>query len=245
MVSRIKTGIDGFDKLVKGGLPKGDAFLISGDAGTGKTVFCMQTLYNNALKGKAGLYITLEQTIDSLERQMSGFGMNSSKVKGKLKIVSLSSTDPNALDKILAEMKRKSYDFIVLDSLAALTANTKQSDKTYKMQEIMETIYPIAITDEQLIRQKILSLVDLINKSKATVFLISEIIEGEHGLSRDTYSEFLVDGVIVFHYLGVGSQKFLSMQIRKMRHSGHEKDYVLYDIADNGFTIQKEETFSP
>jgi circadian clock protein KaiC len=36
---RVPTGIAGFDGLVEGGLPKGRSILITGEPGTGKTIF--------------------------------------------------------------------------------------------------------------------------------------------------------------------------------------------------------------
>jgi len=42
----VKTGITGFDKLLEKGIPKNTSLLISGGAGSGKTIFCLQTLLN-------------------------------------------------------------------------------------------------------------------------------------------------------------------------------------------------------
>ena len=58
MVERIATGIKGFDALVQGGLPKGSASLVAGAPGTGKTIFCLQALFNNALAGKNCLFFS-------------------------------------------------------------------------------------------------------------------------------------------------------------------------------------------
>ncbi|MDD5148397.1 MAG: ATPase domain-containing protein, partial [Candidatus ainarchaeum sp.] len=49
MVERIPTGIKGFDELIEGGLPKGSVTLVAGTPGTGKSIFCSQIAYNNAL----------------------------------------------------------------------------------------------------------------------------------------------------------------------------------------------------
>ena len=44
----MKTGIDGFDKLMEKGIPKGSDVLIAGGAGSGKTIMCLQILANAA-----------------------------------------------------------------------------------------------------------------------------------------------------------------------------------------------------
>ncbi|MHA1754609.1 MAG: RAD55 family ATPase, partial [Candidatus Odinarchaeia archaeon] len=41
---RVKTGIPGLDGILHGGFIKGSNILVSGSAGTGKTIMCMQFL---------------------------------------------------------------------------------------------------------------------------------------------------------------------------------------------------------
>ncbi|MBU0662837.1 AAA family ATPase, partial [Candidatus Micrarchaeota archaeon] len=74
-IARVKTGIDGLDKALKGGFPKGNIVLISGGAGTGKSTLCMQYLYNGAkLFGEKGLYISTEQSEKDLRKAAASYG---------------------------------------------------------------------------------------------------------------------------------------------------------------------------
>ena len=72
----------------------------------------------------------------------------------------------------------------------------------------------------------------------STILLTSELLEESKGLSADEISEFVCDGVITMHYLGVGAVDLRSMRIRKMRYSSHTKDYLLYDMGANGIEIK-------
>ena len=45
-VQKLRTMIEGFDDISNGGLPIGRTTLVSGTAGTGKTLFAVQFLYN-------------------------------------------------------------------------------------------------------------------------------------------------------------------------------------------------------
>ena len=45
-IQKLKTGIAGFDQVAQGGLPKGRTALVSGTAGSGKTIFAAQFLAN-------------------------------------------------------------------------------------------------------------------------------------------------------------------------------------------------------
>ena len=42
------SGIEGFDQITRGGLPRGSVTLVTGGSGSGKTVFGLQTLVTGA-----------------------------------------------------------------------------------------------------------------------------------------------------------------------------------------------------
>ena len=62
MIRKFKTGIQGFDDLLKGGLKERSSVLITGPPGTGKTVFALQYIIEGAKKGEGGVYITSQET---------------------------------------------------------------------------------------------------------------------------------------------------------------------------------------
>ena len=47
---RVPTYIPGFDKIIKGGFPKGSVILVSGTCGSGKTIFSGQYIWNGAIR---------------------------------------------------------------------------------------------------------------------------------------------------------------------------------------------------
>ena len=74
-MERIKTGVPGFDGLIEGGIPKGRSVLVSGATGTGKTIFCMQYLYNGAKQFKEpGIYVTLDERPNLIREDVLRFG---------------------------------------------------------------------------------------------------------------------------------------------------------------------------
>ena len=50
-LERIKTGIPGLDSIISGGIPKNTITLISGPPGSGKTILCLQFLYQGIEEG--------------------------------------------------------------------------------------------------------------------------------------------------------------------------------------------------
>ena len=75
--NRVQVGIPGFDALCSGGLIKNSVNLLSGGAGTGKSVFALQFLYNGITQfGEKGLYISFEEDLDDLREDAKVFGMD-------------------------------------------------------------------------------------------------------------------------------------------------------------------------
>jgi len=65
---RISTGIAGLDLLLNGGYIKGRIYLLTGEAGTGKTIACLQFLVNALRLGERAVYVTVdERPVEILE----------------------------------------------------------------------------------------------------------------------------------------------------------------------------------
>lgn len=64
--SRATTGIEGFDRVVGGGLPCHRLYLVQGEPGTGKTTLALQFLLEGVRRGEAAVYITLSETTEEL-----------------------------------------------------------------------------------------------------------------------------------------------------------------------------------
>jgi circadian clock protein KaiC len=71
-VERVPTGISGVDRLIEGGFPKGRSILITGEPGTGKTIFALQFLIEGLARGEKGIYVAADEgPVDILEQAAS------------------------------------------------------------------------------------------------------------------------------------------------------------------------------
>ena len=69
---RVTTGIAGLDSLIEGGFPKGRSILVTGEPGTGKTIFGLQFLMEGLRLGEKGIYVAAdEDPLDILEQAAS------------------------------------------------------------------------------------------------------------------------------------------------------------------------------
>jgi circadian clock protein KaiC len=71
-----KTGIDGLDDVLAGGLSAGHVFLLEGEPGAGKTTAALQFLLAGASAGELGLYVTLSETEGELRSSAHSHGWN-------------------------------------------------------------------------------------------------------------------------------------------------------------------------
>ena len=74
-IEKASTGIDGFDDITAGGIPRGRTTLVVGGPGTGKTTFGLQTLVNGARQfGEPGIFIAFEERSRQIVANASTFG---------------------------------------------------------------------------------------------------------------------------------------------------------------------------
>jgi len=74
-VDKLPTGVAGFDAIASGGLPLGRTTLVTGTAGSAKTVFAAQFLAEGIKRfAEPGVFVTFEETAEDIRRNMLGFG---------------------------------------------------------------------------------------------------------------------------------------------------------------------------
>src|SRR5213593_1762379 len=86
----VKTGIEGLDDILAGGLLRGSIVLVEGAAGTGKTTLGLEFIYRGSTEfGEPGLIVLFEISPDKLVRDAALFGWDLTELErqGRLKIV--------------------------------------------------------------------------------------------------------------------------------------------------------------
>jgi KaiC/GvpD/RAD55 family RecA-like ATPase len=83
---RIKTGIEGFDTLIEGGLLQGRQYLISGSPGSGKTTFGVQFLAAGAFEGEPGAYIALSESVETIRQDMFRYALHTDDLEKRKKL---------------------------------------------------------------------------------------------------------------------------------------------------------------
>ncbi len=250
----VTTGIPGFDELFEKGIPWGTNVLVSGSPGTGKTIFCLEALYNSAKNGRDCLYITFEELPRKLKHHIEKFGWPVDKIlerdnkievslldgekKGKLVITKL---DPFRISRAVEAMLAKSTGELLID-LTGLPEILPKDFKPYLVAlDSISALESAFVGKPESYRIYIEQLFRLFEKAEVTTLLITEIEEGSSKLSHTGVEEFLADGVLVFYNFKLGYSRVRGIEILKMRGAKHEKKIVPMKITDKGIVVYPDE----
>ena len=74
---KASTGIQGLDEITGGGLPRGRPTLVSGGAGSGKTLFGLEFLVRGATQySEPGVFMSFEESIPDLTKNVASLGFD-------------------------------------------------------------------------------------------------------------------------------------------------------------------------
>jgi circadian clock protein KaiC len=235
----MKTGIEGFDRLLDKGIPKGSAVLIAGGAGSGKTIMCLQILKNAARKGGKCLYMSFEESERRLRKHMSDFGWKPEELekKGGLMIKRMSSYEiARGVEALLAKERGELMveiepiilpsgfrpDIVVVDSVSSIASYFFSKTEHYRSYI------------EQLFRY--------FEKLGTTSFLIAETKQIPETFSPTGVEEFLADGVVVIYNIRKGDVRENAIEVLKLRGAKHIKKVVAMQIVDKeGMVVYPEQ----
>ena len=222
LLKRIKSGIPGLDGLIEGGLVQGSVTMVTGSTGCGKTIFGTQFLWHGLQKGETCVYITLEEDPTDIKEDVRNFGWDFVKYekKGLCKIIYHDPAQVNNLPSVMMEeISKLRANRLVIDSSSVLGLNIEKPSQ---------------------IRRRLFALISALKTHDGcTALVLSEVPEDSKALSRWGVEEFVVDGVIVLNYLGIGEEYNRSLMIRKMRRTDHGKDIYPFEITDKGISVRK------
>jgi len=245
-IERIKTGISGLDEILNGGIPKGSVVLLSGPAGSGKTILGMQFIVNGAkVYNERGVYISFEENRDDLIEQASLFGwdIQGLEKKGMVRLINVDKERVFYLERILEEIKNSfNPKRIVIDSLTFYYTYGMVYTLTreyMKSKGSMATEKALKYASDLAVRSTIFNLVSRLKNLGYTALLISE--GDEKRLSKDGVSEFISDGIILIQYLSIASEIFSNIEVKKLRKTPHKKGIYPVYIRKNGIEIGQEE----
>jgi len=245
-MKRIQTGVTGLDRLIQGGIPEGLTVLVTGSCGTGKSILCMQYLYNGALMGEPGVYVAFEESKDRLVEHAKTFGWDipAMEKKGLMDIYVIDTDDiSEVLTTIKAKVDRIKAKRLVVDSLTTMMEHgviyRSQITKEMNLMERQKVAIRFPSEGHDMTRKDIYFIIGQINRLDTTALLISEVAEKSNYLSRDTISEFACDGVILLEINTVGGSPERLLSVKKMRGTPVNLQMSIMKFGPNGVSLEE------
>lgn len=224
--TRITTGCEELDKMMDGGLYEGSITLVTGISGTGKTVSGTQFLRANALQGRGGLFVTLDEHPQQLLRNANtlGFDLKPLVEQGKLHVLYES---PLELDldvhfkHIVELVERHDIGCVVFDSVAV-----------YEM------------TDPEGVADFLYALANFLKERLVTVYFNYESPEllGISQISQELKGSHLADNIVLLNYVEVSTRLRRALTVPKVRGSKNVQITREFQIGEGGLKVVDEAT---
>ncbi len=223
--ARAKVGISQLDVILGEGIPYGSSLLISGVAGTGKTLLSLEFIYRGAKEyGEKGIYVSFEESDERLRAaaKSMGWDFDAEIKKGNIEIIIIAQTDiliEKDLQTIQERVERMGAKRIAIDSLS---------------------VFVNQVASPQIAREKAYQLATVVQKARAVGFFVTDIPYGSNRISRFGVEETVVDGVILISSVEKGSERERFIEVYKLRNTAHKNGKFKMTIGHGGIKIARE-----
>jgi circadian clock protein KaiC len=231
-IEKIVTHIRGFDHISMGGLPKGRTTLVSGTAGSSKTVFATQFLLMGIQKSNEnGVFITFEESPAEITRNMLSFGWDIEKLQAEKRWTYVdASPQPGESQVVIGE-----YD------LGALLARIEHAiHKVNAKRVALDSLGAIftQFEDANTIRRELFRIAWALKKMGVTSVLTAERTNEYGDIARFGVEEFVADNVIILRNILEEEKRRRTIEILKFRGTLHRKgEYPFTIIPGEGIEI--------
>src|SRR6185295_3106593 len=223
------SGIQGFDEITGGGLPSGRPTLVSGGAGSGKTLFGLEFLVRGATQfHEPGVFMSFEESIPDLTKNAASLGFDLTRLVAEKKLFldhvhispsEIAETGEYDLDglfiRIADAARRVGAKRIVLDTLEVLFGE---------------------LPNPSILRAEIRRLFAWLKQEGLTTIVTAERDRPEK-LTRHGIEEFVSDCVIVLDHRTREEISTRRLRVVKYRGSTHGTNEYPFLIDEHGISV--------
>ena len=231
-IEKLSTGIEGFDLITNGGLPRGRTTLVSGTAGSAKTLFAAQFLAEGIRRcDEGGVFVTFEESPHDIRQNMASMGwdINTWEADGHWMFVDASPqvgeeaviVGDYDLGALLARIENAIYKVkatrVSLDSLGAIFAR---------------------LGDAGLVRSELFRIAAALKKLNVTAVMTAERTQEYGDIARYGVEEFVADNVVILRNVLEDEKRRRTIEILKFRGTSHQKgEYPFSLTAGKGMVV--------
>jgi circadian clock protein KaiC len=220
----ISTGIAGLDEMLGGGTLRGNAVLVAGPVGSGKTTTAVQFLAEGVKHQEPGVLVIFEETTPKYLDQARSFGFDLEEMvrAGLLEIVYVRPLDlsvdetlyaiQTAVDKLQARR-------VVLDSISGLEAALAPAFKD----DFLESLY---------------RLLGALTGAGVTILLTVEVLEPYNEMRFSPHPiSFLTHDIVLQRYFERDGELRTFVTVVKTRARSHSRQLRAYEVTSKGVVV--------
>jgi KaiC/GvpD/RAD55 family RecA-like ATPase len=228
MIEKIKTGIEGLDDLLYGGIPVGNQVFIVGGPGTGKTLLCNEFLFRGAEMGEAGIFFALEEPTSSVTKNV---------IETFSALPFKKYIDSKLISYIDLSLEKEEY------SMGRFAQRLEEEIKKRNAKRVVidsATLVKYLSSDLLSYRKNMVGIFQKLRSLSVTSLFTGEL----NTLKREVAFEpehYISDGIISLYNILSDSKRFLGLEILKMRGTKHSKMFVPFEITPEGIKVKTYE----
>jgi circadian clock protein KaiC len=224
-VGKVLTGIQGFDEISFGGLPRGRTTLVMGGPGCGKTVFALQSLVNGA-ESEPGIFVAFEESSGQIIANAATFGWDLPRLTaGKLFF----------LDARLSPDSVQTGSFDLTGMLSMLEAKAAEMGAQRIVFDGIDVLLTL-LDDPEAERREVYRLRDWLAETGMTGIITQKAGDPEAD-RRYSFMQFMVDCVVILRQQLVNGSAFRNLRIVKYRGSAFGGDEFPITLDAHGLQV--------
>lgn len=224
-VQKLATGIASFDTIAQGGLPKNRTTLISGTAGSGKTVFTLQFLAAGIRNGEPGVFVTFEESPHDIRQNMSSFGWDLTGWEND-RLLAIVDASPDPETEVI-----ESGEFDLGALLARVENAVRRVGATRVGIDSLGAMFS-RFSNETVVRRELFRIASALKQMGVTAVMTAERTKDYGPIARFGVEEFIADNVMVLRNVLEDESRRRTIEILKFRGTDHQKGQFPFTITE-------------
>ena len=226
---RLPSGIEGFDDIADGGLPRGGITVVLGGAGAGKTIFGVQALVYGAKQHRErGILVAFEESAEKILDNTSTFAWGDDARAGN---------GVEIIDARLSQSVEQGGGFDLVGFLAVISAKAKASDAKRIVFDGFDVLLGY-LRDPVLIRREIYRLREWVHASGTSAIFTAKADASDARSTPDyDFLQFTADCVVTLHHRVSQGTALRFLRVAKYRGAAHSANEFPFTIAKSGIEV--------
>jgi len=225
---KVPTGINGFDEVTFGGLPKGRPTLVCGGAGCGKTLFGIEFLVRGATQfNEPGVCVTFEESADDLAKNVASLGFDLKRLERTKKLV---------IDHIYVDKNTitETGDYDLEGLFIRLNGAIDSVGAKRVLLDTPEALFS-GLSNDAILRNEMRRLFGFLKQKGVSAVITGE--RGEGTLTRHGLEEYVSDCVILLDNRVQNEAVTRRLRVLKYRGSTHGTNEYPFLIDEQGISV--------